>query len=91
MIDPLIFYFTTNIIILVGLMMFIVYLQHQHSLERRELIHALKAKNLQELTTSEIIDKQPDKEVIPPEFMPVESVSDDDYFNLIKKAHGNTE
>ena len=77
-------------IIIVVLLSFMFIQEHQNRKERKRLIEAFLAKNLNDLKQGELIEKvKPNKEkAVEPEWEPVENASREDFMKAIKKELG---
>lgn len=75
----------TNIALLVAL-----FLKDKNSRdERNQLITAFLSKTPEEFAVAnKIIEKEPPKDTPPPEFVPEQELSDDDFFKTLAKNNG---
>ncbi len=73
-------------LVILALLGYIVWKDHQIGKERRELLNAVLSKTSIEFATANVItEKQEDKEETPPDFVPQESLSDDEFVEAINK------
>jgi len=75
-------------IVILSLLIEIGYLTHSHKCEIDKLTKAIIAKNLTELDTSTIIDKEPPKreEIKEPDIIPLEEADDKLFVKAIRQA-----
>ncbi len=73
------------LIILIALELgIIVFMQYLHAKERKDLIRAIIAKNMDQINTAEAIDKMPkEEEKIEPDLVPVNEASDDLFNKMV--------
>jgi predicted Holliday junction resolvase-like endonuclease len=64
---------------------YIAYLERQFKSERKDLMKAVMAKNLQEYTSATIIESSKPKKQQEPDLIPIEEVSDKKFSEVIKK------
>jgi len=80
-----------EIVVIIALLCFIATQEWQNRKERKNLIDAYLAKNLTELKQAEVIEKSkpiPPPAEVPPDFIPVDEVTDDQFDAAIRKEIG---
>lgn len=74
--------------IIIILLAFTVVKDREHAKDRRQLITALLSRNSTEFAHAEaVIEVDKDKEPVPAPFVDETSLSDDDFFEAIKKTN----
>lgn len=72
------------LIVLVAIeLVFIGIMQYLHAKERKDMIRAIIAKNMDQITTAEAIDKMPKEEEKPPDEIPVNADNPDLFDKMI--------
>lgn len=81
-----VFLFITNIALLV----YIGYREYYDRQERKNTLRILKAKDLDEVTRAEVIDKLEDEkpEKLDPDLKPLDELPDEEFEELIAKQNG---
>lgn len=54
--------------------------------ERKDLLRMIKAKDLDEVTRAEIVEKVKPEPEMPPEYKPIDALSDDEFFEALEKG-----
>lgn len=77
----------TDTIVIIALLVYIGWKEYQTGKERKDLLRLLKAKDLDEVSRAELIDKaKPEKdEKRDPDLMPVEEQSEDQFDKMIEE------
>lgn len=73
---------------ILAFMGFLIYREKHFSEEKRQLIHALKAKDVQEFVTAEKVAESKPEPELPPEFIQEQDLSDEDFDKHIKGTLG---
>ena len=78
-------------IVIIALLVFIAVQEYSNRQERKKLIDAYLAKNLPELKQSEAIEKTKIEPIpdLPPDFVPVEESSDEEFTKAIHQELGS--
>lgn len=76
-------------LIIFALIGFIAWREKHFTEERKQLISGILSKDVQEFTiATQVPSKKPEPQ-IPPEFIPESDLSDDEFFDAIKKSQEN--
>lgn len=78
----------TETIVIIALLVYIAYQEHGHRQERKKMMEAVMAKDLTEFKQGEMTEKLEPEEEKPPEFMPIEEASEEEFNKAIKKDLG---
>ena len=75
-------------IIILALLGYIAYLEYQFKKERKDLIRAIMAKDLTEMTIAESVDKQAKRKLpLPPAVVESTELSDEEFDKHIKEVN----
>ena len=77
-------------LIILGLLVFVAFLELTYKQERKDLLRMIKAKDLTEVTIAESVDKQAKAEnQEPPDAVTVDQLDDQEFDKHIKSQLGN--
>ncbi len=75
-------------IIIIALLILMAWLIRENHSQQKKLVKALLSKNVEEFTNSELAESVKPKKEKPADLVPLQDVSDDEFFKALKKQKG---